>query len=442
QLSFSAVIAIGVIYPIISRALNRLQIQSKFIRYVLLFMAVSFAAQIGTLPFTLFYFGKLSVIALAANLIVIPVIGIILSLSVVTLIIGSIFPPIALYYAAANDLITLLMLKLISHTGELSFSHFTIIGYSIYDSVVFYFFISSFIYFVGRFKTKLAIVILLLLTISNVILFSFLDDEELLPENQLSVLMVDVGQGDSFIIKFPNNKTALIDAGEATFYFDYGERVILPLLNYLGIEKIDYGFVSHLDLDHYGGFVALILEDRIGEIYKPALDTSSKKDLRFENFLRNKKIPFTYYDKQSLEISNCKIYILNDKEESEFYNLSSNNRSGILKIVYGSTSFLFTGDAEKRVENILINNYQFFLNVDVLKVGHHGSKTSTSRKFLGYVTPQISLISAGINNRFKHPAKEIIKRLTGAGTKIFRSDKEGAVLMVSDGKQIFVKNWK
>ncbi len=83
--------------------------------------------------------------------------------------------------------------------------------------------------------------------------------------------MVDVGQGDSFIIKFPNNKTALIDAGEATFYFDYGERVILPLLNYLGIEKIDYGFVSHLDLDHYGGFVALILEDRIGEIYKASI---------------------------------------------------------------------------------------------------------------------------------------------------------------------------
>ena len=73
-------------------------------------------------------------------------------------------------------------------------------------------------------------------------------------------------------------QTALIDAGEATFYFDYGERVILPLLNYLGIEKIDYGFVSHLDLDHYGGFVELILKDRIGEIYKPVLDNSLTND--------------------------------------------------------------------------------------------------------------------------------------------------------------------
>jgi competence protein ComEC len=442
QLSFSAVLSIGIIYPILSRAIIRYQFKSKLARYVLLFMAVSFAAQIGTLPFTLIYFSKLSVIALAANIIVIPAIGIILSLSVVTLIIGSIFPSIAIYYAATNDLITMLMLKLINLTGELSFSHFTIIGYSIYDSVVFYFFIGLFIYYIGRFKTKLASIVLLLLTISNVYLFSFLDDEELLPENQLSVLMVDVGQGDSFIIKFPNNKTALIDAGEATFYFDYGERVVIPLLNYLGIEKIDYGFVSHLDLDHYGGFVSLILEDRIGEIYKPALDTSLTKDLKFESFLVNKNIPITYYDNQSLEIGNCKVYILTDKEESEFYNLSSNNKSGIIKIVFGGSSFLFTGDAEKRVENILINDYQSFLDVDVLKVGHHGSKTSSSTEFLQYTSPQNALISAGIKNKFGHPHENVISKFKSNNVKILRTDINCAVLIVSDAEQIFAENWK
>jgi competence protein ComEC len=442
QLSFAAVIAIGVIYPIISRVINRLHIQSKFVRYVLLFMAVSFAAQIGTLPFTLIYFGKLSVIALVANIIVIPAIGIILSLSVVTLIVGSIFPSIALYYAATNDLIAWLMLNLINLTGELSFSHITIIEYSIYDSIVFYFFISLLIYFIGRFKTKLTVIILLLLTISNVILFSFLDDEELLPENQLSVLMVDVGQGDSFIIKFPNNKTALIDAGEATFYLDYGERVILPLLNYLGIEKINYGFVSHLNLDHYGGFVTLILEDRIGEIYKPVLDTSLTKDVRFEKFLGNKNIPFSYYNKQSLEIGNCKIYILSSINEAKVFNLSSNNKSGILKIIYGSTSFLFTGDAEKRVENILINNYQSLLDVDVLKVGHHGSKTSSSDELLQYTSPQYALISSGIKNKFGHPYQNVISKFKSNDIKILRTDKNGAVLMVSDGERIFAENWK
>jgi competence protein ComEC len=442
QLSFSAVIAIGVIYPIILRLINRFNVQSKFVRYVLLFMAVSFAAQIGTLPFTIIYFGKLSVVAFAANLIVIPAIGIILSLSIATITIGSIFPSIAFYYAATNDLITWLMLNLIKITGELSFSHFTITGYSIYDSMVFYFFISLFIYFIGRFKTKLAIVFLLLFTISNIILFSFLDDEELLPENQLSVLMVDVGQGDSFIIKFPNNKTALIDAGEATIYFDNGERVILPLLNYLGIEKIDYGFVSHLDLDHYGGFVSLILDDRIGEIYKPALDTSLTKDFKFEKFLSNKNIPCKYYVRQSLEIGNCKVYILTDKEESEFFNLSSNNRSGILKIVYGKSSFLFTGDAEIRVEDILINNYQSFLDVDVLKVGHHGSKTCTSDEFLKFTSPKYALISAGLKNKFGHPHENVITKFNSNNVKILRTDKNGAVLLVSDGKQIFAEKLK
>ncbi len=175
---------------------------------------------------------------------------------------------------------------------------------------------------------------------------------------------------------------------------------------------------------------------------KPALDTSLTKDLKFEKFLKNKNIPVTYYDKQSLEIGNCKVYILTNKEESEYYNLSSNNRSGILKIVYGGTSFLFTGDAEKIAENILINKYQSFLDVDALKVGHHGSKTSSSDKFLKYTSPQYALISAGIKNKFSHPHQNVISKFKSNNVKILRTDKNGAVLMVSDGEQIFAENWK
>ena len=106
-------------------------------------------------------------------------------------------------------------------------------------------------------KSKL---VLLILILANTFIYSSIDDTDLLPDNYLSVLMIDVGQGDSFLIKFPNGKTALVDAGNTTIFFDNGERVILPLLNYLGIKKIDYGIVTHIDSDHYGGFVSLNLE--------------------------------------------------------------------------------------------------------------------------------------------------------------------------------------
>ena len=441
QLSFSAVLAIGIIYPFTSGFINKLKLKSKILKYLLLFIGVSLAAQIGTLPLTLIYFGKLSVVALLANLIVIPAIGLIIALSVVTLVIGAILPTLASYYAITNNLVTELLFNLINFAGSLSFSHIKIRDYTVYDAIIFYFFIAFFLLFIKKMKVKPAIILFVTLTTLNIFLFSSLDDESLLPDNKLSILMIDVGQGDAILIKFPNNQTALIDAGQATFYFDYGERVILPLLDYLGIDKIDYGFVSHLDLDHYGGFVSLIQNDRVKEIYKPEIDSSLQKDIKFEKFLIGQNIPFKYYNEQSLLPGNCKVYILNDMDKMNFYALSSNNKSSVIKLVYGNSSFLFTGDAEKRVEEIFIDDYKYFLDVDVLKVGHHGSKTSTSDEFIKYTSPHFALISAGVQNKFGHPDNEILLKLKEAGTDILRTDVSGAIILNCDGENIIKQSW-
>ncbi len=143
------------------------------------------------------------------------------------------------------------------------------------------------IYYLPRLRSVTAAVIIISLSIINIYFISSIDDEELLAENRLSIIMIDVGQGDSFLVKFPNNKTALIDAGNVTMNFDNGERVVMPLMEYLGINKIDYGIVSHIDTDHYAGFISLILNDKINEIYKPDIDTSSIKDIKFEKFLKH-----------------------------------------------------------------------------------------------------------------------------------------------------------
>ncbi len=177
QLSFSAVLAIGAIYPHFSNAVNKLNIKSKIIKYVLLFFGVSLAAQLGTLPFTVFYFGKLSVIALLSNLIVIPTIGIIIALAVTTLLSNSFLPVVASFYAVTNDTLTNLLLSFISYTGELNYSHIKIPDYTLYDAIVFYLLLIFFLLIVVNLKRKADYGLVLIFTVANVIVFSSLDDE-------------------------------------------------------------------------------------------------------------------------------------------------------------------------------------------------------------------------------------------------------------------------
>lgn len=441
QLSYSAVLSIALIYPVIQQMINQAGIKNKYLKNILLFIGVSLSAQIGTLPFTLAYFNKLSIVSLLANLFVIPLAGIIVGLAIVTLIIGSLLPSIAIYLAIVNNIVTSLMMDLVRFSGSLDFSFIRINNFSLLDSIFFYVFISLLIYSLKVSEKFLFKLVITLLVFANIFLFSHLDDKKLLPDGLLSVLMIDVGQGDSFLIKFPDGKTALIDAGVVDPYFDTGERIIIPLLDYLGIEKIDFGFVSHLDTDHYGGFASLIHNKRIKEIYRPKPD-SSDKSVRFEKFLDKHKIPKKFYDKSKIEISNAVLYVLNNANSEYLNKLSSNDRSGMLKLVFGQTSFLFVGDAEIPAEIFYLKHYKDFLYSDVLKVGHHGSKTGSSQEFLKAVSPKISLVSAGIKNKFGHPSEIVLKRLEQLNSQILRTDSLGAVLLQSDGKEIKVINWK
>lgn len=441
QLSFSAVLAIGILYPYIQKIIFKLNLKHKWLEYILLFFGVSLSAQIGTLPFTLAYFSKLSVVALFANLIVIPTVGVIIGIAFITVFIGVISNSIAIYFAAANDLLSGWMIDFIKYTGQLDFSFLWIRNYSLYDSIVFYLGLALVLLVLRKISKVYMKIVLVMILSATIIIYSQFDNKELLDKNVLSVFMIDVGQGDSFLIKFPNGKTALIDAGEANPFIDNGERVIIPLLDNFGIRKIDYGFISHLDLDHYGGFVSIIHNDRIKEIFRPLPD-SSKKSIRLEKYLSQKKIKTRIYDKYSFDVGNVKIYFLNDPNNYLYKKFSSNDKSGVVKIVFGNTSFLFVGDCEHPGEYFLASNFGKMLDSDVLKVGHHGSSTGSSDAFLNLVYPEISLVSAGIKNKFNHPSERVINSLEEINSIIYRTDKSGGVFLQSDGKNIKQIIWK
>ena len=223
--------------------------------------------------------------------------------------------------------------------------------------------------------------------------------------------------------------------------FDNGGKVVLPLLNYLDIPVIDYGFVSHIDTDHYSGFVSLVQAGKIKKIYKPEQDTNLIRDRKFELFLKEYNIPFCHYKRSVIKAGNARIFILNNYPAPFKKNSSNNDRSSLLKIVYGNTSFLFTGDLSKKAEYFYASEYKDLLKSDVLKVSHHGSRTGSSIEFLNYNRPKFSLISAGIKNKYKHPSKEVITKLQYFKSKILRTDKLGAVLLKSDGSSVRLVNW-
>lgn len=440
QLSFSAVISIVVIYPHLKSLLDRINIESKAVYKLLLFISVTIAAEIGVLPFTLYYFGKVSVVSLPANLLVIPLSLIISALGIATLVLSYFSFWLASVYASVNNLLADVLIYITHSLGNLRHSYLSIRQFSLTDLIISYSFLCGYFVIIKKLDSLKAKAVTALLVAVNSFLFCSLDDKNLLSENELSIMAIDVGQGDATLVKFPDKTTVLIDAGAVSRYFDSGEKTIYPLLNYLGIDKIDYGFISHVDNDHYSGFISLIKKGIIKKVFKPALDKRYPKDISLEQFLKNSRIPLLYYKKGSLKFGNAAVYILNPDKGQNVTTL--NDQSGVIKIVYGNTAFLFEGDAGKTEEKIITKRYGDFLNADLLKMGHHGSRYSSSFELLNYVRPNYGLISAGAQNRFGHPSKETLQRSRQFNIRLLRTDLEGAILLKSNGYKIKKVNWK
>ncbi|MGE5683024.1 MAG: DNA internalization-related competence protein ComEC/Rec2, partial [Bacillota bacterium] len=448
QLSYSAVFSIIYINPKLNSALikifprnshsRKLSVIQTFFTFVL----ITISAQIGTLPFTLFYFGKLSLVSLIANMVIIPVIAVITGSAIFSILISNFWMFGAGIYAGANNYLTHLIYSIAHFLGNQKYSFLAINNFTLYDSLVFYLSLVSLIYFLKLFTKNRNKLIFSAILISAAYSISRLDDNTLLPEGRLSITGIDVGQGDATLLKLPDGKIALIDAGAANLKFDSGEKVIIPLLNRLGINNIDYAIITHIDNDHYAGFISMISNGKIKLVYKPAIDSMNIKDLKIEKFLREMNVPVKYFTREIIKLYNSRIYLFNDSLRSNSKNLSQNDRSGIIKVVYGKTSILFTGDAGYKRESELAELYGSNIKADILKLGHHGSKYSSSYQFLCLVKPKYALISAGIQNRYNHPSAYVIGKLRYLRIEPLRTDSSGAVILVSDGEHIKVQDWE
>ena len=471
-LSFGGVLGIFLFYKFIfkisypKKLINNI-LKNEILKKITIFCfeqtSLNFAVQIIIFPILWYNFYSISLTSFLSNLITAPLIAPIVILGYLSMIEKFILIPI---FSTINSVLVEILFFLVDLLAKLPLSIIYVKKPSIIFLVVYYVLIfliiyklkknilRNFLYFfrlksgkisfkfkAQRFKdlkTKIIIIFLILIFFFRTI--NFVD-------KKLEIYFLDVGQGDSTVIKTVDDKFILIDAGEGKKSgYDYGRNVLLPFLINKGARKIDFIFISHFDNDHIGGVFSLIEEFRIGEIFISNQKSGSENFERFLKVTRENRIKVNVVkqgDRINLE-ENLYMDILWPKEKEQISENPMNNNSIVSKLVYKNFSILFTGDIEEIAEKEILNLYKNknTLEATVLKVAHHGSRTSSSIEFLKAVKPKYALIGVGKNNKFNHPSSDVVQNLEKNKIIICRTDLMGQItILINTNGAIKVKSY-
>lgn len=378
--------------------------------YFVSLFKVSLLSYFASLPLSIYYFGYTNLLGTILNLVFVPLVSfVVFPLTLLTFIISK-------FYSILN--ITTNLLESLS----LLFNKFKIIIYFPRINLIFVFIYLSILMLYIKFKKKICLYLIIVLLIFFKIR-PYMD-------NNTYIYYLDVGQGDSILVVTQHlNKTILIDTGGiVSFNENYKSNIVknktIPFFRRIGINKVDYLFLTHGDYDHAGEANELLSNFCVkkvfinkGNINNIEKKINNKEVLRLKNFV----------------IDNIKVNSLNN---NVFNN--ENDDSTILLFNIYDYKFLFMGDASIKTEEYLLNNY-ILPNVDILKVGHHGSYTSTSTDFINVIKPKYSVISVGENNMYKHPNKSVLDILDN--TKLFRTDVDGTIEVKISKKRYKIKTY-
>jgi len=435
-LSFLAVGSILFFYNLITSALPEpLRIESisnPVIRGSWALFIVSLSAQIGTIPITLIFFKKLPLIALVANVIIVPLIGCLVAGGIMLISVGSI-PIFAEIVANTIWLIDLIVSFFAQAFSKIPFGQITVNNFQFIHIIYYVIIISSVVFLMKKSMAKAIIAVSLLITI--------LVWQWTLKRHTMDIVFLDVGQGDCIVIQNENGKTMVVDTGYRTWKQDMGKQVLVPALHHMGTKSVTWLVLTHPHNDHIGGTMSLLHQFTVDTIYESTIDYGSFTYNQVVEEAQINDIPLRSVQAgNTLRIDNHSYlqWLHPDTVEEQ---TSINNNSVVFRLLHGNNSFLFMGDLEKEGESQLLA-FKLYLDSDVLKIGHHGSNTSSSNEFITEVRPSIGVISVGEKNKFNHPSQETINRFGSFQTEIYRTDKQRAVWLRSDGKSIELVPWK
>lgn len=386
---FSAVITFFVI------ASSNLLKDKTYFKKLFIMSLICFLASV---PILSFYFYKINLLTIVFNMIFIPLVSyLIFPLGLITFFL---YPLDNIYMFFIN-----LLEGLSSFFQNINFLSFVIAKPNVFVILIYYI-----ILFLSIKRSRKLLIIYFIVLLININIKYFIRDA--------SVTFLDVGQGDSSVIIFPFGKTILIDTGGLYLSgYNISKNKTVPYLNSLGISKIDLLILTHGDYDHIGDAINLLNEIKVDEVLFNN-DSFNDNENKIIKILDKKNIK---YSKNSWDLKKIEdLYFLNTKEYD-----NENDNSNVIYTELDGYKFMFMADAGIDKEKDILDKYNIS-GIDILKIGHHGSKTSSSKYFINEIKPKYSIISVGENNRYGHPNNEVLKNL--ANSKIYRTDLDGSIV--------------
>ncbi len=464
-LSYGAVIAISVVYPILKKCLediflirkedkesdiNKSKKNYKIIKKngivykILDGLLLSLSVQLVSTPIILYFYYETSLYGIILNIFVIPLMSILMPMAILGGVIGLVYLPLGkvvigisyyilkIYEISAHWVSNIIGNRIV--TGNIRFVY--ILMYYIVLAVLLYFIYKM------KFNRKIAYGIML----AGLLIIVFL----IIIPSKLQVIMLDVGQGDCIYMKTPNGSNILIDGGSSSSS-SVGEYIIKPTLKYFGVSTIDYIFISHGDSDHISGICYLLENQKntgiqVKNIVLPNIEGQNGNSeniylddnyIKLINLASDNNTSIIYMGKgDKLTDGDVLIECLHP---SNNYSCSDrNDYSMVLNVEYGEFNMLFTGDLSIEGEEEILSNIQ---TCEVLKVAHHGSNTSTCDKLLDILEPDVSLISCSERNNYGHPGEELLNRLENHNSNIYITKDVGAIKITASKEKYLIETY-